>query len=113
MNTNIADLIAAVKAAKGTVNLTVNVYSNQPVDDVPAVPALPDTDFKVGDRVCVCHIKKDDSGTKHTFGTVDAIQQKDDNGYYTRVTGDNGCHYRTGLKLDEERLGSKIFLIED
>lgn len=104
MNTNIADLIAAVKAAKGTVNLTVNVYSN----DAPA-----DTDFKVGDRVCVCHIKKDGSGTKHTFGTVDAIQQKDDKGYFTRVTGDNGCHYRTGLKLDEERLGSKIFLIED
>lgn len=71
-----------------------------------------DTDFEVGMRVGVCHIKKDGTGTKHTMGTVDSFGT-DDTGDYVRVTGDNGCHYKCGLKLDQERLGSKIFVVFD
>lgn len=107
MNMTMSDLIAAIQGAQGTVNVTINVTPQAPVQAEP----LPATDFKVGDKVFVCHLKKDGSGTKHTFGVVDQVQQKDDKGYYTRVTGENGCHYRTGLLLNEERLGSKIVFV--
>ena len=86
-----------------TVNI-INVTSDTTVDDDF------DTDFEIGMRVDVCHLKKDGSGTKHTTGTVDSFGT-DDFGDYVRVTGDNGRHYRCGLKLDQERKGSKIFRI--
>jgi hypothetical protein len=86
-----------------TVNI-INVTSDTKDDDDF------DTDFEVGMRVDVCHLKKDGSGTKHTTGTVDSFGT-DDFGDYVRVTGDNGNHYRCGLKLDQERKGSKIFRI--
>lgn len=87
-----------------TVNI-INVTSDTTVDDDDF-----DTDFEVGMRVDVCHLKKDGSGTKHTTGTVESFGT-DEYGDYVRVTGDNGNHYRCGLKLDQERKGSKIFRI--
>lgn len=89
-----------------TVNI-INVTSDTTVDDDDDDF---DTDFEIGMRVDVCHLKKDGSGTKHTTGTVDSFGT-DDFGDYVRVTGDNGNHYRCGLKLDQERKGSKIFRI--
>lgn len=109
---DIKELMAAL--GKSSANVTINVYQNSPaatsapdveVDyDVEEI----DTEFNVGDRVMVCHTKKDDSGTKHTVGTVDSIGE-DDFGPYVRVTGDNGKHYKCGINMDEERKGSKIF----
>lgn len=90
-----------------TVNI-INVTSDTKVDDDTDDDF--DTDFEIGMRVDVCHLKKDGSGTKHTSGTVDSFGT-DDFGDYVRVTGDNGNHYRCGLKLDQERKGSKIFRI--
>lgn len=119
---NIDDLIAQIKAAAsvdGAVPVIINI--NQPtvnapvvddvvVDDAPV--ALPDTDFDIDDRVLVCHIRKD--GTRvHTMGTVIEVQGADDKGFYTRVLGDNGKHYRTGLKYNEERLGSMIVMLDE
>lgn len=89
-----------------TVNI-INVTSDKKIDTDDDDF---DTDFEIGMRVDVCHLKKDGSGTKHTFGTVDSFGT-DDFGDYVRVTGDNGRHYRCGLKLDQERKGSKIFRI--
>ena len=90
-----------------TVNI-INVTSDTTVDDDTDEEF--DTDFEVGMRVDVCHLKKDGSGTKHTTGTVESFGT-DEYGDYVRVTGDNGNHYRCGLKLDQERKGSKIFRI--
>lgn len=110
----IADLQATAKTSAAPINVTINITSGDVADVVAPAVETPDTDFEVGDRVFVCHIRKDGTGTKHTIGTVDAVLQQDDKGWYTRVTGDNGCHYRTGLKIDEERLGSKvIMMVED
>jgi hypothetical protein len=101
-----------------TVNI-INVTSDTTVDDdtddegiytVKLGKRFVKTNFQVGMRVDVCHLKKDGSGTKHTTGTVDSFGT-DDFGDYVRVTGDNGNHYRCGLKLDQERKGSKIFRI--
>lgn len=78
------------------INVNPDVYND---DDF-------DTDFDIGDRVMVCHIKKDGT-SKHTDGTVTEIDS-DDFGPYVRVTGDNGKHYRCGLHMNEERKGSKI-----
>lgn len=83
------------------VNVTASDVVTDDVDDTDF-----DTDFDIGDRVIVCHIKKDGT-SKHTDGTVTDIDE-DDVGPYVRVTGDNGKHYRCGLKLDEARKGSKI-----
>ena len=91
--------------AANNTNVTININvgaADTIVDERPA------TDFTVGDRVLICHIRKDGTGTKHTHGTVDAVLQQDEYGWYTRVTGDNGKHYRTGLVIDEERKGSKV-----
>jgi hypothetical protein len=105
---DINKLIADLKKAAGdSVTITVNVVSSE-----AAAPEMPYTDFNVGDRVMVCHIKKDGTGTKHTWGTVTEVLQKDNKGWYTRVAGDNDCHYKTGLKYDEERLGSKIISLD-
>lgn len=97
-------------ADKITVNI-INIGTDDDTDDNVATEKY-DTDFEVGMRVGVCHIKKDGTGTKHTVGTVDSFGT-DDTGDYVRVTGDNGNHYKCGLKLDQERLGSKIFVILD
>lgn len=119
---NIDDLIAQIKAA-ATVDgaVTVNININQPTVSAPVVDdvvvddepvALPDTDFDIDDRVLVCHIRRD--GTRgHTMGTVIEVQGADDKGFYTRVLGDNGKHYRTGLKYNEERLGSMIVMLDE
>lgn len=103
---DIKELMAAL--GKSSANVTINVYQNSPDVEVDYDVEEIDTEFNVGDRVMVCHTKKDDSGTKHTVGTVDSIGE-DDFGPYVRVTGDNGKHYKCGINMDEERKGSKIF----
>lgn len=117
---NINDLIAQIQAAvKGSNgNVTVNISLNQPtveapvVDDVDVVDDTPYTDFDEGDRVLVCHIRK--TGQRvHTMGTVIESLGHDDKGWYTRVLGDNGKHYRTGLEYNEERLGSMIVQLDE
>lgn len=79
---------------------------------VPDEDDVIESDFQVGDRVIVCHKDKNNGDTRHTVGTVDSIGT-DDVGNYVRVTGDNGKHYKCGVKMDEERLGSKIFAFVD
>lgn len=105
--TNINDLIRLVQSSNGAININVTISA-------PAVEAepLPHTDFAVGDEVLVCHTRKDGTPV-HTYGTVDTVLGKDDYGYYTRVTGDNGKHYKTGIVYNEERKGSRICLLED
>ena len=109
---NIDELISKLQAST-TDGVTINIINiGDTVDtDVDTVDTF-DTDFTVGMRVGVCHIKKDGTGTKHTMGTVDSFGT-DEVGDYVRVTGDNGKHYKCGLKLDQERKGSKIFVIFD
>ena len=105
---NIDELIAKLQATGTTGGVTINVIN---VNDDAVVDAVEDdvldTDFQVGDRVMLCHVKKDGTGTKHTDGTVDSIDT-DDFGPYVRVTGDNGKHYKCGLKLYEVRKGTQI-----
>lgn len=112
---NINDLIAQIQAAvQGTSgNVTVNINLNQPTVEAPAVEDdTPCTDFDNGERVLVCHIRK--SGQRvHTMGTVIETLGHDDKGWYTRVLGDNGKHYRTGLTYNEERLGSMIIQLDE
>ena len=121
----IQDFIKEIQSAKVPSNITINVYQTaepRPIQDddgtisvtdlldeifAEPVEATPPTDFEEGDRVMVCHIKKDGT-SKHTDGTVTTVLGCDEDGWFTRVTGDNGCHYKTGLMLDEERKGSKI-----
>lgn len=105
MALNIDELIKKLQASDTGVTINViNVNGDAAVvDDV--VDDI-DTDFSVGDRVMVCHIKKDGT-SKHTDGTVTEIDS-DDYGDYVRVTGDNGCHYKCGTHMDEARKGSKI-----
>lgn len=98
MALNIDELIAKLQAT----GITINVINVNDTDD-----GTLDTDFAVGDRVMLCHVKKDGTGTKHTDGTVDSIDT-DDFGPYVRVTGDNGKHYRCGLKMYEVRKGTQI-----
>lgn len=111
---NIQDLIAQIQAAANgaTGNVTINVNLNQPemVADVADddTPDLPDTDFSIGDYVDVYHLRKDGVTVTHTTGTVIETQGCDDKGWYTRVEGDNGKHYKTGLHYNEARLGSFI-----
>lgn len=103
-------LIAALQAASngGTVNVTVNVTGEPAID----TPELPDTDFEIGDRVVICHQRRGEDSPIHTGGEVIEVLQKDDIGWYTRVLGDNGKHYRIGLHYDEPRLGSKAIVLE-
>lgn len=103
---NIDELIAKLQSTGANVNINIiNVgVDDTDVDDVDDTPA---SDFAVGDRVLVCHIKKDGSGSLHTDGIVSDIAQ-DDTGWYVRVYGDNGKHYRCGLHLDEVRKGTQI-----
>lgn len=106
---NIQDLINQIQAAATTGNTVINII-NITDTSTPVVEdddSTLDTDFEVGDEVMVCHTRKDGSGTIHPTGTVTEIDV-DDKGPYVRVTGDNDKHYRCGLKMDEERAGSKI-----
>lgn len=106
---NIQDLINQIQAAATSGNTVINIINitDTPAPVVEDVVEELDTDFEEGDTVLVCHIKKDGSGTIHPTGTVTEIDV-DDKGPYVRVTGDNGKHYRCGLTMNEERLGSKI-----
>lgn len=126
---NILDLINAIKnASNNGGNITVNInVSDQPTpadtpapasdwfddgDDDDDVDDTPDTDFTVGQAVMVCHTRANGEGVK-TLGVVDTVLGKDDKGWYTRVTGNNGNHYRAGLHFNEERLGTVIYDIDD
>lgn len=105
------DIQKLIKDIQGSVkgsDITININVMDCACGLDNTPDTPVTDFTVGDRVLICHIKKDGTGTKHTHGTVTDVLQQDDDGWYTRVEGDNGKHYRTGLMIDEERKGSKI-----
>jgi hypothetical protein len=104
---NIEDLIKLIQS--GNVSVTVNVTASAPVVEEPE--EMPETDFEVDDRVLVCHIRKDGERV-HTVGTVIEVCGKDDKGWYTRVLGDNGKHYRTGLTYNEERLGTVIYELD-
>jgi hypothetical protein len=110
---NIQDLINQIQAAATSGNTVINIIN---ITDTPAAEPAPvveddvstlETDFEVGDEVMVCHTKKDGSGTIHPTGVVTEIDV-DDKGPYVRVTADNDKHYRCGLTMNEERLGSKI-----
>ena len=112
---NINDLIKLIQGDNKALNINVTVSVDPAVADVIAVEVddvdTPDTDFEEGERVLVCHIRKD--GTRvHTVGTVIEAAGEDDKGYYTRVLGDNGNHYRAGLKYNEERLGTVIYELQ-
>lgn len=113
---NLEQLIQKLTSNKSD-NITVNIYVNNDVlvddvDDTPDTPDVPDTDFNVDDRVLVCHIRKNGDRV-HTVGTVIETCGYDDKGWYTRVLGDNGKHYRAGLKYNDERLGTIIYQLDD
>lgn len=117
---NINDLIKLIQSSGQALNINVTVTStpvnNNDVDavdddDVDAPSSVPVTDFEEGDRVLVCHIRKDGERV-HTVGTVIEAAGLDDKGNYTRVLGDNGKHYRAGLKYNEERLGTVIYELQ-
>lgn len=104
---NINDLIKLIQAGNVTVNVSVTATSPIVEETVEEV----ETDFDLDDRVLVCHLRKDGERV-HTVGTVIEVAGKDDVGYYTRVEGDNGKHYRAGLKYNEERLGTVIYELD-
>lgn len=108
---NIKDLIELIQAGNVSINVTVSgsAPADVDVDDVTDMDI--DTDFEEGDRVLVCHIRKDGERV-HTVGTVIESAGLDSKGYYTRVLGDNGNHYRAGLKYNEERLGTVIYELQ-
>ena len=108
---NIKDLIELIQAGNVSINVTVSgsAPADVDVDDDDVVDI--DTDFEEGDRVLVCHIRKDGERV-HTVGTVIESAGQDSKGYYTRVLGDNGNHYRAGLKYNEERLGTVIYELQ-
>ena len=104
---NINDLIKLIQAGNVTVNVSVTTTSPIVEETVEEV----ETDFDLDDRVLVCHIRKNGERV-HTVGTVIEVAGKDDVGYYTRILGDNGNHYRAGLKFNEERLGTVIYELD-
>lgn len=117
---NLNDLITLIR---GAANVTINVNIPEGADprcaesDTPITASafdtsLPATDFDEGDRVLVCHVRKNGDRV-HTVGTVIEACGHDDKGWYTRVAGDNGKHYRAGLTYNEERLGTIIYELED
>lgn len=102
------DIEKLITALSGSKNVTINVFNNaDAVTGNDDVVVTPESDFTEGDAVWVCHIAKDGT-TRHTKGIVDSIGE-DERGPYVRVTGENDKHYKCGLHLNEERLGSKIF----
>lgn len=109
---NINDLIKLIQGDNKALNINVTVSVDPTVANVIAdTTDTPDTDFVEGDRVLVCHIRKNGERV-HTVGTVIEAAGEDDRGYYTRVLGDNGNHYRAGLKYNEERLGTVIYELQ-
>lgn len=112
---NILDFIKTLQDnTSGDITINININGTDvPADDVVDEPVAetPDTDFNLGDTVLVCHVRK--SGERvHTVGEVIEVLGHDDKGWYTRVLGSNGKHYRAGLKFNEERLGTIIYTIE-
>ena len=107
---DVKDLIKLIKAG-ATVNVDVTVGADGSAGTDVQITQQPDCDFEVGDNVLVCHIRKDGSRV-HCYGEVTEIDQ-DDKGWYVRVTGDNGKHYRCGMHYNEERLGSMIVELDD
>lgn len=110
---NIQELIALLQGNnRDTLNIKVTVNVEKPVDTADTVvDELPDTDFDMDDEVLVCHIRKNGERV-HTVGRVIEVCGQDDKGYYTRVEGANGKHYRAGLKYNEERLGTVIYQLD-
>lgn len=114
---NIQELIALLQGNSGAnINVSINVTCNNDAPDMPETDSafgssLPATDFEEDDRVLVCHIRKNGERV-HTIGTVIEVCGQDEKGWYTRVLGDNGKHYRAGLKYNEERLGTVIYELE-
>lgn len=113
--TNIQDLINAIRGATN-VTINVNIDNSADLDNMEDIftddtPDTPSTDFEEGDRVLVCHVRKNGDRV-HTVGTVIEALGQDDKGYYTRVLGDNGKHYRAGLTYNEERLGTIIYELD-
>lgn len=105
---NIQELIALLQ---GNVNSDSNIRIDVTINNINTVDELPDTDFDMDDEVLVCHIRKNGERV-HTVGRVIEVCGQDDKGYYTRVEGANGKHYRAGLKYNEERLGTVIYQLD-
>lgn len=118
---NILDFIKSLQdATTGNITVNINVASvddddvydiSDVFDDTLPEPEAPDTDFDIDDKVLVCHIRKDGERV-HTVGRIIEVLGHDDKGWYTRVLGANGKHYRAGLKFNEERLGTIIYTLE-
>lgn len=114
---NILDFIKTLQDhTSGNVTININVGSvdddiTDTYDDDDVVEDTPDTDFSVGDTVLICHIRKNGERV-HTVGTVIETLGHDDKGWYTRLLGNNGNHYRAGLKFNEERLGTIIYTLD-
>ena len=103
---NIEDLIRALQAC-GNSNVTLNVTVNNAAQpQQTAEETQPDSDFTIGDDVTVIH-HRHNGETVTVDGEVIDIA-KDDKGWYVRVAGVNGNHYRAGLHYGEERLGTAI-----
>ena len=100
---NIEELIRALQSC-GNSNVTLNVTVNNTAQ--PEQPEQPDTDFRVGDTVTVIHHRRNGE-TVTVDGEVIDIN-KDNVGWYVRVAGVNGNHYKAGLHYGEERLGTYI-----
>ena len=112
---NILDFIKTLQAnttGNVTININVKDFDDDDVYDISDVfEDTPDTDFSIGDRVLICHIRK--TGERvHTVGEVIEVLGHDDKGWYTRLLGSNGKHYRAGLKFNEERLGTIIYTLD-
>lgn len=105
---NIQELIALLQ---GNVNSDSNIHIDVTINNINTANELPATDFDMDDEVLVCHIRKNGERV-HTVGRVIEVCGQDDKGYYTRVEGANGKHYRAGLKYNEERLGTVIYQLD-
>lgn len=109
---NIQELIALLQ---GNVNSDSNIHIDVTINNINTTDTvaddLPATDFDMDDEVLVCHIRKNGERV-HTVGRVIEVCGQDDKGYYTRVEGANGKHYRAGLKYNEERLGTVIYQLD-
>lgn len=105
---NIQELIALLQ---GNVNSDSNIHIDVTINNINTADELPETDFDMDDEVLVCHIRKNGERI-HTVGRVIEVCGQDDKGYYTRVEGANGKHYRAGLKYNEERLGTVIYQLD-
>jgi hypothetical protein len=71
---------------------------------------IPDCDYDIGDRVFVAHVTIKDKTPKAVKGTVIECPNKDEYGWYCRIKGDNGNHYRVPLKQNEVRKGTTAIL---